>query len=353
MKKIAVIFGGKSTEYEISLESASSVISELEKLDFEVLKIGITFEGEWYLFNGDNYLINNDEWLSEGDCLKIQPSLNKKGFFAASEKKYITPDVLFPVLHGQFGEDGCIQGVFEMMEIPYVGCPILPSSLCMNKWILHLFSKSLGIESTPSIVVSQKESLEEKINTFTTEQGFPIFVKPNEGGSSKGITKANSMHELKLALDKGFVYCNKLIIQKSVDGIEIGCGILGNEELVIGECDEIDLQTDFFDYVEKYQLLSAKIHTPARISTQLSKKIKQSAELLYRSLGCRGLSRIDFFVTKSGEILLNEINTMPGFTSHSRFPAMLAAAGVSYPEVLTKLIFLAEESYGKYVSSVS
>lgn len=353
MKKIAVIFGGKSTEYEISLESASSVILELEKLNFEVLKIGITFDGEWYLFNGDNLLIKDDKWFSEVDCLKIEPLFNKKGFFIVSEKTYLTPDILFPVLHGRFGEDGCIQGLFEMMEIPYVGCPIFSSSLCMDKWSLHLFSKSIGIESTPSILVSREDPLDEKISTFVTEHGFPIFIKPNKGGSSKGITKANNISELKQALKKAFVYCDKLIIQKSVDGVEIGCGILGNDELIIGECDEIDLQTDYFDYVEKYQLLSAKIYTPARISTQLSKKIKHLAELLYRSLGCQGLSRVDFFVTRSGEILLNEVNTMPGFTSHSRFPAMLAAAGISYSEVLTKLIFLSEESYGKHVSSIS
>lgn len=343
MKKIGVIFGGVSSEYEVSLSSATSVLKAMESLDYEIYMLGITRKGNWLWYQGELDKIREDKWLQE-DCRAICPSTGQKGLWVEDEQRWLKVDVLFPVLHGGYGEDGSMQGLFEMMEIPYVGCGVAASALCMNKWLLHQFAENVGIKSTPTICITAHESNKAIVQQFIQENGYPIFVKPNEAGSSKGITRVTEEAELAKALTEAFFYCHDVILQKGVQGIEIGCGILGNDELIVGECDQINLETGFFDYVEKYQMVTAKIILPAEIPMAVSEQIKEKAELLYRSLGCRGLSRIDFFLTDDGEILLNEVNTMPGFTAHSRFPAMLAAVGYDYPTVIDKLIKLTEES---------
>lgn len=342
MKKIALIFGGTSTEYEVSLKSAASVLSVLENLNVEIYKIGIASNGKWYLTFSDNETISNDLWLQEKKINEITPSFDGRGFYDQSEKTYFKPDVLFPMLHGGTGENGTLQGVFECMQIPYVGCGVASSAICMNKYLLHQFAKSVGVMSTPTQLISSTDE-QQVIKNFTKLYGFPIFIKPNEAGSSKGINKVHTEAELTKALTEAFQFSQTVILQKTVSGIEIGCAILGNDQLLIGECDEVSLATDFFDYTEKYQMTTAKLTVPAKIPVATSREIKHQAQLLYQLLGCQGLARIDFFLTEAGEILLNEINTMPGFTNHSRFPAMMAATGITYQELISTLITLAED----------
>ncbi|MDA9462050.1 D-alanine--D-alanine ligase [Enterococcus mundtii 3F] len=342
MKKIALIFGGTSSEYEVSLKSATSVLSVLENLDIEIYKIGIASNGKWYLTFSDNETISNDLWLQEKKINEITPSFDGRGFYNQSEKAYFKPDILFPMLHGGTGENGTLQGVFECMQIPYVGCRAASSAICMNKYLLHQFAKSVGVMSTPTQLISSTDD-QQVIKNFTELYGFPIFIKPNEAGSSKGISKVHTEAKLAQALTEAFQFSQTVILQKAVSGIEIGCAILGNNQLLIGECDEVSLATDFFDYTEKYQMTTAKLIVPAKIPVVTSREIKRQAQLLYQLLGCRGLARIDFFLTETGEILLNEINTMPGFTNHSRFPAMMAATGITYQELISTLITLAEE----------
>ncbi|KAF1302535.1 D-alanine--D-serine ligase [Enterococcus saccharolyticus] len=343
MKNIAVIFGGNSAEYEVSLISATAVIQVLEKLDYKITKIGITEEGEWIHYAGKTDKIASNLWFSDEHCVKAVPLLNGNGFLCAGVT--ITPDVIFPVLHGKFGEDGCIQGLFELMQLPYVGCGVTVSALCMNKYLLHRFAKSVGIQSTPALLVSKHHYQLAEISQFVLTHGFPLFVKPNEAGSSKGIEKVHDLLGLQDALKTAWQFGTQAIIQTEVTGVEIGCAILGNEQLIIGECDEIQLTKEFFDYTEKYQMVTTTIQIPAQIPEEVSMTIKKSAETLYRQLGCKGLARIDFFLTEEGQILLNEINTMPGFTSHSRFPTMMAKVGVTYIDIVQKLIELAEKEY--------
>ena len=258
-------------------------------------------------------------------------------------EKRIVPDVLFPVLHGKYGEDGCIQGLLELMNLPYVGCHVAASALCMNKWLLHQLADTMGIASAPTLLLSRYENDPATIDRFIQDHGFPIFIKPNEAGSSKGITKVTDKTALQSALTNAFAYGSTVLIQKAIAGIEIGCGILGNEQLTIGACDAISLVDGFFDFEEKYQLISATITVPAPLPLALESQIKEQAQLLYRNLGLTGLARIDFFVTDQGAIYLNEINTMPGFTGHSRYPAMMAEVGLSYEMLVEQLIALAEE----------
>ncbi|MBP1040158.1 D-alanine--D-serine ligase [Vagococcus sp. BWB3-3] len=353
MKQVGVIFGGASPEYEVSLESAASVLEVLEGQAYDVSKIGISRNGTWYLVKSDLTAIREDRWLNQETCQKILPDFSGQGFWLSEEKKWLTPDSLFPVLHGKYGEDGCLQGLLEMMGVPYVGCGVAASALCMNKWLLHQFAESIGIKSTPTLMLTAHEDTT-KVDAFIEQQGYPLFVKPNEAGSSKGISQVTHSAGLQAALADAFQYCTEVILQKSVSGIEIGCGILGNEELTVGECDEISLVEGFFDYTEKYQLVTAKILVPASLPVVINQQIKERAQLLYRSLGCKGLARLDFFFTDEGEILLNEVNTMPGFTAHSRFPAMLAAVGFSYQQIIQTLLILAEEAhYEKHLLTVS
>ncbi|MHC5215970.1 D-alanine--D-alanine ligase family protein [Enterococcus sp. LJL128] len=348
MKKVAVLFGGRSSEYEVSLKSAAAVLKVLNLQKYEIIRIGITKEGEWYHFSGDNQLIEHDEWQKKAVCRKIQPVIGEswKGFWLVEEGQKLPVDILFPVMHGEYVEDGRLQGLFTWMDIPYVGCNTAVSALCMDKGLTHRFANSIGIETTPSIQCRIDEAGSKAVADFIEKNDFPMFIKPLRGGSSKGIRKITNWSELQQGIKEIEKMDTCFTLEKEVVGFEVGCGILGNQELVIGEIDEIELQTDFFDYTEKYQLLSSTIHLPARISADLKREICYQAERLYRLLGCSGLARIDFFITCQGAIFLNEINTMPGFTENSRYPNMLKKKGFSYSEIIEELLRLAEEEKG-------
>ncbi|MFW8052353.1 D-alanine--D-serine ligase [Vagococcus fluvialis] len=347
MKKIGVIFGGTSAEYEVSLKSASAVLKTMGNMPYEVVMIGITQQGEWLLYQEDIELIENDLWFLEASCRALSFDFTGKGFIDKTSSKTIPVDIVFPVLHGGDGENGVIQGLFELMKLPYIGCGVVPSAISMNKMMLHEFAETVGVKSTPSMVVSSSSKNSHQVHEFVEKNKFPLFVKPNEAGSSKGISKVNSESELLRAIDEASQFDTKVILQKEVVGIEIGCSVLGNDDLVLGALDQINLVDGFFDYEEKYQLLTAKIQVPAQLGISLAETIKEQAINLYRSLDCKGLARIDFFLTTEGDILLNEINTMPGFTDHSRFPMMMREIGLSYEDIIEQLIELAGESDDK------
>lgn len=346
MKKIALLFGGKSSEYEVSLKSASAVLKALDSEKYTIIKIGITRNGDWYHFNGEDDRIATDSWLNHDSCQRVIPLIGggQRGFLIQETNQVLPVDVLFPVLHGEFVEDGCIQGVFEWMELPYVGCKTAASAICMNKELTHRFANSLGIKTTPSIRCMTHDPDFQAIKRFVQKEQFPVFVKPLCGGSSKGINRVTEMAQLPQAIEEIKQMDTHFVIEKAIDGFEVGCGILGNDELVIGEVDEIKLGDGFFDYTEKYQMISSKIHLPARISADMKREVRYQATKLYRLLGCQGLARIDFFITRNGEVFLNEINTMPGFTDNSRYPNMLKERGYSYEAILDRLIDLAEEA---------
>ncbi|WP_086349273.1 D-alanine--D-alanine ligase family protein [Candidatus Enterococcus clewellii] len=346
MKKIAVLFGGKSSEYEVSLKSAFAVLEALDSKKYDIIKIGITRTGDWYHFTGENESICMDLWQQVEVCQKVSPIIGgeQHGFLLQETNQLLQVDILFPILHGEFVEDGCLQGVFEWMELPYVGCKTAASAVCMNKEMTHRFANSIGIKTTPSIRCDTHNLDVQEIHRFIQKEQFPVFIKPLRGGSSKGINRLTEMAQLPQAIEAVKEVDTQFVIEKSVDGFEVGCGILGNDELIIGAVDEIELAEGFFDYTEKYQMLSSSIHLPARISEDMKREVCYQAERLYRLLGCQGLARVDFFISREGELMLNEINTMPGFTDNSRYPSMLKAKGYSYSELLDRLIELAEEA---------
>lgn len=344
-KKIAVIFGGKSTEYEVSLQSAFSVFKGLNTEQYEIIPIGITRIGDWYRYNGDYNNIPNNAWIFDStNLIPIVVSQNSavRGIieFHPNESKITKLDFAFPILHGKNGEDGTVQGLFELAGIQVIGCNTLSSALCMDKDIAHKLVQSAGILVPKAITL--KYSLNYKYDELIKNFNYPLFVKPVRAGSSFGITKINRESELQKAVELAFKYDNEVIIEENIDGFEVGCAILGIDTLTVGRVDEIELSDGFFDYKEKYELKNSKIHVPARIDTDCEKRIQETAIKIYQILGCSGFARVDMFLTPSGEIVFNEVNTIPGFTSHSRYPNMMKGIGLSFNQMLEKLIGLYE-----------
>lgn len=343
-KKIAVIFGGNSTEYEISLQSAFFVFQNINMDNFDIVPIGITRNGEWYHYTGKGEKISNNTWFEDDENLSpVVVSWNRsvKGFleFHADQYRVIKIDLVFPILHGKNGEDGTLQGLFELAEIPIVGCNTLSSALCMDKDRAHKLVSLAGI-SVPKSVTFKYSGKEAAFKEIKETLSYPLFVKPVRAGSSFGITKVTEMQELDAAVEMAFEHDIEVIVEEAVDGFEVGCAVLGNDVLTVGRVDEIELSEGFFDYSEKYTLKSSKIHMPARVDDETEKRIQETAVIIYRALGCSGFARVDMFYTTSGEIVFNEVNTIPGFTSHSRYPNMMKGIGLSFPEMLDKLIGL-------------
>ncbi len=346
MKKlnVAIFFGGCSSEYSVSLSSASGVILNLDKEKYVPVMIGITQEGTWYYYDGpiDNLL--NDTWHTSPHCTPAVMSPNRCGHSLLLLKDEgivrIPIDVAFPVLHGRNGEDGTLQGLLEMAGIPVAGCGTLSSALCMDKDRAHKLVQLAGVPVPQSMTFEQDTPLE-TIAAFAGQIGYPLYIKPVKAGSSYGVTKVCDETELSAAVSLAFQYDNQAIIEENIEGFEVGCAVVGNQELIIGEVDEIELSGGFFTFTEKYTLKTSAIHVPARIADAKAAEIKEAAACIYRALGCSGYARIDMFLTPDGEIIFNEANTIPGFTEHSRFPSMMKAAGHSFQEILTRIIDLA------------
>lgn len=349
-ENIGVIFGGCSSEYEVSLHSAGAVIKNLDREKYNVILIGITGKGDWYYFCGEEEKIEKDLWFNDFDCTPvcILPGRNSRKLLAYKDGAVtgeIRLDKAFPVLHGRNGEDGTVQGVLELSGIPVVGCNLLSSAICMDKYRAHKLVENMGIRVAKSVVFSDTAPMDEVVKgteALLRETGFPLFVKPVKAGSSYGITKVYERDKLFDAVKSAFAYDNQVIVEEMIQGFEVGCAIMGNEELTVGEVDEIELSDGFFDYTEKYNLVTSAIHVPARISEDKAAQIKETAALIYRVLGCCGFARVDMFLMPDGEIVFNEVNTIPGFTEHSRFPGMMKARGISFSQILDTVIGLAK-----------
>lgn len=350
MKKIAVLFGGCSSEYEVSLQSAYAVIKNIDPARFTVFPVGISREGSWYLYQGELEKIPSDAWEGE-DCCAVTLALDRKvhgllcmpeGKMDYSADKVLYLDAVLPILHGKNGEDGTVQGAFELAGIPVIGCGVLSSALCMDKERAHRIAAAAGVKVPESRVLTEAEWKTRMKPDLVTEQlRYPLFVKPLRAGSSFGITKVAEEKELPDAIARAFAYDTTVIMEEMIPGFEVGCAVLEDGktgELLVGEVDEIELSEGFFDYEEKYHLKTSKIHVPARIEKRKADEIKEVAKTIYRSLDCRDFARVDMFLTPEGEIYFNEVNTIPGFTEHSRFPGMMRAAGISFREIIDRLL---------------
>ncbi len=251
-------------------------------------------------------------------------------------------DMVFPILHGKNGEDGTLQGLFELAGIPVIGCDTLSSAICMDKDKAHKLVSLTGI-SIPKAIVFKQFNKAAALREVDAKLSYPIFVKPVRAGSSFGITKVTEKSELETAVNLAFEHDAEVIVEEAISGFEVGCAVLGIDELTVGRVDEIELSSGFFDYTEKYTLKTSKIYMPARIDKEAEKRIQDAATTIYKALGCSGFARVDMFYTPSGEIVFNEVNTIPGFTAHSRYPNMMKGIGLTFAQMLDKLIGLYAE----------
>lgn len=344
-KNLAVIFGGCSSEYAISLKSVTSVIQNIDNKKYNVIYIGITKDGTWYRYYGDISKIKDDTWYKDKVVPAIiSPCRSMKGLIEFNNGKVLTTniDVAFPVMHGKNGEDGTIQGLLELAGIKCVGCNLMSSAICMDKQIAHDLVEKAGIKVAKSIIIYDQCSKDD-INDIINKIKFPMYVKPARAGSSIGITKAHNKDELTIGIKEAFKNDNKVVIEENIVGNEIGCAVIGNNSLDVGELDEIELKVDFFNFKEKYSLETSKIYLPARVDEKMTIKIKETAKKIYKVLNCSGFARVDMFLDKNQEIVFNEVNTIPGFTDKSRYPSMMKKAGYSYEDIVNKLIELALE----------
>ena len=336
--KVGIIFGGSSEEHPVSVKSAQEVAKSLDTERYEPFWIGITKSGAWRLCDGPG-----SDW-ENGGCRSVVLSLDRSvhGLLVLEHGQYetISLDLVLPVLHGKLGEDGAMQGLLELSGIPYVGCDVQSSALCMDKSLAYIVASSAGIATPNFWAVTANENLDPDQLTY------PVFVKPARSGSSFGVSKVSRKEELLSAVETARQYDSKVLIEEAVVGSEVGCAILGNDlDLIAGEVDRISLSHGFFKIHQESAPESGSenstVTVPADISAASRSLVQETAKAIYRVLGCRGLSRVDMFLKEDGTVVLNEVNTLPGLTSYSRYPRMMAAAGLPLAEVIDRMVSLA------------
>ncbi len=349
-KKVLVLFGGVSSEHDVSLKSASSVMKNIPSDKYDVVPMGITKDGRCFIFNGSPDLLPDGNWLNDESLLEpavISCDRSHHGIIRLSDgAKVERVDVVFPVLHGKNGEDGTMQGLLEISGIPYVGCNTAASAICMDKAVTNAMADFHGIPQAKWTAFDKHAYSGDKTAVLTAaaeKLGFPIFVKPANAGSSVGISKAKNIAELEAACEKAFEHDTKVVLEEGIIGVEVECAVMGNNEPVASVVGEVVPCNEFYDYDAKYLANESELHIPARLSDDMLKAVQAAAIKAYRALGCTGFTRVDFFVCADGSILLNEPNTIPGFTSISMYPKLFAASGVPYSELLDKLLQLAME----------
>ena len=355
MKKLSVciLFGGISPEHEVSLRSAESVLNNIDQEKYNVFPVGITKEGDWIYFGGKDYsMLPTGAWKTHPDNRRAaispvrgQGLLTFEGDCVVRERI----DVVFPVLHGENGEDGAMQGLLQMAGIPYVGPHVSASAVAMDKTLTKLVVDQAGVVQAAWHLVRRQDleyHMDGMLDTLEKKFSYPMFVKPAGTGSSVGVSKAADREALRQALLSASVYDNKILVEEFIHGREVEVAVMGNENPVASVCGEIDSGADFYDYDAKYITDTSVAYIPARISAEAEEFVREAAVKVYSAIGCQGLSRVDFFVTYEGErVVFNEINTLPGFTSISMYPKLFAASGIPYSELIDELIKLAVEAF--------
>ena len=336
--KVGILFGGSSEEHPVSVKSAREVAKSLDTEKYEPFWIGITKSGAWRLCDGPGA-----DWeIGGARPAVLSPDRNVHGLLVLEDGKYqeIRLDVVLPVLHGKLGEDGAVQGLLELSGIPYVGCDVQSSAVCMDKSLAYTVVGSAGVATPKYWVVTADETPDPE------ELTYPVFVKPARSGSSFGVSKVTRGEELPNALETARQFDAKVLIEEAVAGSEIGCAILGNDaDLTAGEVDRVDLSHGFFRIHQEATPESGSENStfivPADIPAESRALVQETAKAIYRALGCRGIARVDMFLKEDGTVVLNEVNTLPGLTSYSRYPRMMAAAGLPLAAVIDRIVSLA------------
>ena len=354
MKKInvAVIFGGRSAEHEVSLQSAKNVIQSLDKERFEPVLIGIDRTGRWFLNENSIHLLNSESTTmiqladQENEIALTPTGVNSKLINLNNNTTISHVDVIFPVLHGPFGEDGTVQGLAKMANIPCVGAGILGSAIGMDKDIMKRLLRDAGIQTAKFLSLTKETKKHYPYDQIVNRLGNNFFVKPANLGSSVGISKVSDKVSYEKAVKEAFSYDNKIIVEEQITGREIECAILGNENPIASVAGEIIPSDEFYSYHAKYiDEKGANLVIPAKLSENLLKKVQEISLKTFKTLECRGMARVDMFITHAEKIIINEINTIPGFTKISMYPKLWEYSGISYKELITRLIFLAIEDF--------
>jgi D-alanine-D-alanine ligase len=360
--RVAVIFGGKSAEHEVSLQSARSIVDAIDRRKYDVVLIGIDKSGRWHRFAESSYLEHADDpariaLKAASAELAVVPGHGERGMVvvggggaagAASERDDAPVDVVFPVLHGPFGEDGTVQGYLKLAGVPFVGAGVLGSAVGMDKDVANRLLRDAGIPKAAFRVFRHHERSRVSFAELSRELGMPVFVKPANLGSSVGISKAATEAELARALDLAFRYDTKVVVEKNVAGREIECAVLGNDHPVASVPGEVvpAEKHGFYSYEAKYlDEHGARLDVPARLDPETARRVQELACRTFAALGCEGMARVDLFLTPEGELFVNEINTIPGFTRISMYPKLWEASGLPYPALIARLIELALERH--------
>jgi D-alanine--(R)-lactate ligase len=345
--KLGIVFGGCSEEHPISVKSAHEVARHLDRTRYEPYFVGIAQSGAWKLCEQPGA-----DW-ENGDCRPavLSPDRGVRGLLVfdgdpPARCETIALDVVLPVLHGKLGEDGAMQGLLELAGIPYAGCDVQSSALCMDKSLAYLVVRAAGIATPTCWTVTGEESID------PARLPYPVFVKPARSGSSFGVSKVSGAEQLPGAIEAARRYDRKVLVEAAVAGSEVGCAVLGDgEELLVGEVDQISLSHGFFRIHQEEQPEqgsdNATVTVPADISAAARAQVQETAKRVYRALGCRGLARVDMFLQQDGQVVLNEVNTLPGMTTYSRYPRMMAAAGLPMSDVIDRLVALALAGEGR------
>ncbi|AZC33395.1 D-alanine--D-alanine ligase [Pseudomonas chlororaphis subsp. piscium] len=350
--RVGIIFGGRSAEHEVSLQSARNIVDALDRERFEPVLIGIDKNGHWHLNDTSNFLINQENpaliALNQSNReLAVVPGKTSQQLVETSSQELLGHvDVIFPIVHGTLGEDGCLQGLLRMADLPFVGSDVLGSAVCMDKDISKRLLRDTGLAVTPFITLSRATAARTDFALAQSKLGLPMFVKPANQGSSVGVSKVTSEAQYHAAIELALGFDEKVLVESAVSGREIECAVLGNDQPIASGCGEIVVGSGFYSYDSKYiDDQAAQVVVPADLSEEVSERIRALAVEAFQVLGCSGLARVDVFLTQGGEVLINEINSLPGFTRISMYPKLWQAAGMTYSELVSRLIELALERH--------
>lgn len=349
---VCVLFGGMSPEHDVSLRSAESVLNNMDTEKYNIFPVGIAKDGDWILYGSTDYSkLPTGQWLNcpENRRAAISP-IRGQGLLIFEGDNVIREmiEIVFPVLHGENGEDGSVQGLLQLSGIPYVGPHVAASAVSMDKTLTKLVADNAGVKQAAWQLVRATEvrsRMEQIITRLEGKFTYPMFVKPAGTGSSVGVSKAPDREELIRALTHAAQFDTKILVEEFIHGREVEVAVMGNESPVASICGEIDSGADFYDYEAKYVTDTSVAYIPARIPAEVEEFVREEAVKIYSAIGCQGLSRVDFFVTyEDNRVVFNEINTLPGFTSISMYPKLFAASGIPYKEIIDNLLKLAQEA---------
>jgi len=352
--RVGIVFGGKSAEHEVSLQSAKNIVDAIDKEKFDVVLMGIDKQGEWHINDASGYLLNASDPArialnrSEKTLALIPGQTEQQLIETHSHASLPQVDVIFPIVHGTLGEDGSLQGLLRMANLPFVGSGVLGSAVSMDKDIAKRLLRDAGLAVAPFITLTRANRSHYRFEDVVTKLGVPMFIKPANQGSSVGVSKVTTAGEYQTAVELAFEFDHKVVVETGIVGREIECAVLGNDRPEASTCGEIVVNSAFYSYDTKYiDGDAARVDVPANIAPEINDKIRAIAIRAYQALECSGMARVDVFLTPENEVIINEINTLPGFTNISMYPKLWQASGMSYQQLITRLIELALERHAQ------